>query len=145
MISSNVDLTENRDFSAGRFQGLMDIELDRALMQDVQSIEHDSMISMDMYRNISTKENIFGRTRHYTESLDVFRKSESAWVEEMRTHCQRCGKELRIPWKRNMDVCKECNSILERDYMGSVFPWKRTGEGITWSSKDNTMDIFHMR
>ena len=92
MISTNIDLTGNRDFSRDRFQWLIQ--------------------SMDMLHTLSAKEKIFGRTRH--ESLDVFRKSDDAWAEEMRTHCQRCGKELRIPWKRNRDVCEECNSILER-------------------------------
>ena len=123
MISTNIDLTENRDFSRDRFQWLIQ--------------------SMDMLHSLSTKEKIFGRTRH--ESIDVFRKSDDAWAEEMRTHCQRCGKELRIPWKRNRDVCEECNSILERDYSGSLFPWRRNGEGITESSRGNPMDIFRMK
>lgn len=134
MISTNIDLTENRDFSRVRFQWLI---------QNVRPIENGPTMSMDMYRSLSAKEKIFGRTRH--ESIDVFRKSDDAWAEEMRTHCQRCGKELRIPWKRKRDVCEECNSILERDYSGSVFPWRRTVEGNTESSRDNPMDIFLMK
>ena len=123
MISTNIDLTENRNFSRDRFQWLIQ--------------------SMDMLHSLSAKEKIFGRTRH--ESIDLFSKSDDVWAEEMRTHCQRCGKELRIPWKRNKGVCEACNSILERDYSGSVFPWRRNGEGITESSRDNPMDIFHMK
>ena len=120
MISANIDLTEHRDFNIASFQWLIQ--------------------SMD---SLSAKEKIFGKTMH--ESIDVFRKSDDVWAEEMRTHCQRCGKELRIPWKRNKGVCEECNSILERDYSGSLFPWRRNGEGITQSSRDNPMDIFHMK
>ena len=134
MISINIDLTENRDFSRVRFQWLI---------QNVGSIENGPTMSTDMYRSLSAKEKLFGIARH--ESIDVFRKSDEAWAEEMRTHCQRCGKELRIPWKRNRDVCEECNSILERDYSGSVFPWRRTVEGNTESSRNNPMDIFHMK
>ena len=128
MISTNIDLTENRDFSRVHFQWLM---------------QNDPTISTDKYHSLSAKEKLFGIARH--ESIDVFRKSDDEWAEEMRTHCQRCGKELRIPWKRNRDVCEECNSILERDYSGSVFPWRRNGEGITESSRSNPMDIFHMK
>ena len=134
MISTNIDLTENRDFSRVRFQWLI---------QNVGPIENGPTMSTDMYRSLSAKEKLFGIARH--ESIDVFRKSDDAWAEEMRTHCQRCGKELRIPWKRNKDVCEECNSILERDYGGGIFPWRRNGEGITESSIDNSMDIFHMK
>ena len=128
MISTNIDLTENRDFSRVHFQWLM---------------QNGPTMSTDMYHNLSAKEKLFGIARH--ESIDVFRKSDEALAEEMRTHCQRCGKELRIPWKRNNGVCEECNSILEKEYSGSVFPWRRNGEGITESSRDNPMDIFHMK
>ena len=134
MISTNIDLTENRDFSRVNFQWLI---------QNVGPIENGPTMSMDMYRSLSAKEKLFGIARH--ESIDIFSKSDDAWAEEMRTHCQRCGKELRIPWKRNRDVCEECNSILEKEYSGSVFPWRRNGEGITQSSRDNPMDIFHMK
>ena len=134
MISINIDLTENRDFSRVNFQWLM---------QSVRPIENGPTMSTDMYRSLSAKEKLFGIARH--ESIDIFRKSDDAWAEEMRTHCQRCGKELRIPWKRNNGVCEECNSILERGYSGSVFPWRRNGEGITESSRGNPMDIFHMK
>ena len=134
MISTNIDLTENRDFSRVRFQWLI---------QNVRPIENGPTMSTDMYRSLSAKEKLFGIARH--ESIDVFRKSDDAWAEEMRTHCQRCGKELRIPWKRNRDVCEECNSILERDYSGSVFPWRRTVEGNTQPLRSNPMDIFRMK
>ena len=134
MISTNIDLTENRDFSRVNFQWLM---------QNVRPIENGPTMSTDMYRSLSAKEKLFGIARH--ESIDIFRKSDEAWAEEMRTHCQRCGKELRIPWKRNNGVCEECNNILEKEYSGSVFPWRRNGEGITETSRDNPMDIFHMK
>lgn len=134
MISTNIDLTENRDFSRVRFQWLI---------QNVRPIENGPTMSTDMYRSLSAKEKLFGIARH--ESIDVFRKSDDAWAEEMRTHCQRCGKELRIPWKRNRDVCEECNSILERDYSGSVFPWRRTVEGNPQPLRSNPMDIFRMK
>ena len=134
MISTNIDLTENRDFSRVNFQWLM---------QSVRPIENGPTMSTDMYRSLSAKEKLFGIARH--ESIDIFRKSDEAWAEEMRTHCQRCGKELRIPWKRNNGVCEECNSILEKEYSGSVFPWRLNGEGITESSRDNPMDIFYMK
>ena len=134
MISTNIDLTENRDFSRVRFQWLM---------QNVRLRENGPTMSTDMYRSLSAKEKLFGIDRH--ESIDVFRKSDDAWAEEMRTHCQRCGKELRIPWKRNNGLCEECNSIFEKEYSGSVFTWRRNGEGITQTSRDNPMDIFHMK
>ena len=134
MISINIDLTENRDFSRAHFQWLI---------QNVRPIENGPTMSTDMYRSLSAKEKLFGIARH--ESIDIFRKSDEAWAEEMRTHCQRCGKELRIPWKRNNGVCEECNSILEKEYSGSVFPWRLNGEGITESSRDNPMDIFYMK
>ena len=120
MISTNIDLTEHRDFISHHVKWLIQ--------------------SMD---SLSAKEKLFGIARH--ESIDIFRKSDEAWAEEMRTHCQRCGKELRIPWKRNKGVCEACNSILERDYSGSVFPWKRTIEGNRQSSIGNPMDIFNMK
>ena len=134
MISTNIDLTENRDFSRVHFQWLM---------QNVRPIENGPTMSTDMYRSLSAKEKLFGIARY--ESIDIFHKSDEAWAEEMRTHCQRCGKELRIPWKRNNGVCEECNSILEKEYSGGVFPWRRTVEGITQSSRDNPMDIFYMK
>ena len=134
MISTNIDLTENRDFSRVHFQWLM---------QNVRLRENGPTMSTDMYHSLSAKEKLFGIARY--ESIDIFRKSDEAWAEEMRTHCQRCGKELRIPWKRNMGLCEECNSILEREYSGSVFPWRLNGERITESSRGNPMDIFYMK
>ena len=134
MISTNIDLTENRDFSRVHLQWLM---------QNVRLRENGHIMSTDMYNSLSAKEKLFGIARH--ESIDIFRKSDEEWGEEMRTHCQRCGKELRIPWKRNNGVCEECNSILEKEYSGSVFPWRRNGKGIIESLRGNSMDIFHMK
>ena len=49
MISINIDLTENRDFSRVNFQWLI---------QNVRAIENGPTISTDMYRSLSAKEKI---------------------------------------------------------------------------------------
>lgn len=129
MLSRNIDLTENRDFSGGRIEFthlLRSIDLDAEVM------------STDEYEVIVWWEGIFGRRRHSNEKDRVFDKEEK-YLNGWRGKCERCGKPLRCPWKRVYGLCIECNDAMEK----SRIPWiEHYGQQ---SSSDRTMDIFHMR
>ena len=136
MLPRNIDLTENRDFMGEditAFDTRIEIPLD----------EYQAMTT-DEYEHILWWEGIFGRKRHTNEKREVFEKEKSYINDEMKTHCHRCGIELRIPWKRVGDICGElcedCNEIVAREVNGRI-PWKSRMEIV----RDFEYDLFNSR
>jgi len=121
MISSKVDLTENREFSRG--DGNRIIPLDSNFDELIGVTYQRERMSSSEYDRLRAWENIFGRRRHFTEVLDVFLdKREEEYKENIRTHCYRCGKELRSPWTMINGLCKDCNEKVMTDVNGRI-PW----------------------
>lgn len=131
MLPRNIDLTENRDFMGEditTFDTRIEIPLD----------EYQAMTA-DEYEHILWWEGIFGRKRHANEKREVFEK-EKSYIDETKTHCYRCGTELRIPWKRTRELCEDCKEIVAREVNGRI-PWKSRMEIV----RDFEYDLFNSR
>lgn len=140
-LSSKVDLTEGRDFSDSLLHrlppilsgGIVDIS------DDLDLIFSSTLITTEEYNVLTAWERIFGRRSLKNQVEELFRlDKEQRFNEETRTHCHRCGIEIRAPWKNRGCLCERCNFDLEQDYKT---PWKRKEEG----DRDTSMDIFDMR
>lgn len=136
MLSNRIDLTEHHDFGGGHQRFRLNTLL-------VDRWYDDDAISPDEYDHMVWWESIFGKFRHTNEKRTVFNKDE-AYEKELRNYCQRCGKELRMPWKRFYDLCEECNYIVECD--GERIPWKAyKKEGEEASPVTMASDLFSLR
>lgn len=120
MISERIDLTLNRDFRE------RDIPLDNLSIplgiRHILDWRDDMNMTPVEYEYICRFESIFGRLRkagHKNEKDKVFGK-DVTYESELRTHCHRCGREMRTPWKSFYNLCYECNE----EYNG--IPWKRS-------------------
>ena len=136
MISPRIDLTENRDFS-GRFLEFsqMDTEIpDFIFYEKMTPEEMDKFIFLEKF---------FGQSTHHTERYKIFNQ-EKKFEEEVRTHCARCGKEIRAPWKKIYDLCPECDKEME---IRGV-PWKNekvTPDAAWGPHHDVAYDLFNAR
>ena len=120
-VSLKVDLTENRDFSKQLY--ISNAIISPEIMSSIISLRENDMMTNEEYFLISKYENIFGKKHvHINRAESIFNKEEK-FEEEMRQHCQRCGKLLRIPWKRKHDLCIDCDYELERQERCEI-PWK---------------------
>lgn len=138
-VSLKVDLTENRDFS--KQQDIRTIVISPDIMSSVISLRENGMMTNEEYFLISKYENIFGRKHvHINRAESIFNKEEK-FEEEMRQHYQRCGKLLRIPWKRKHDLCLDCDYELERQERCEI-PWK---ERKTRNTPEDDRDVLRLR
>ena len=119
-VSLKVDLTENRDFS--KQQDIRTVVINPEIMSSIRNLKENGMISEE-YFTVSKYENIFGRKHIHTNRAERIFNKEERFEKDINQYCQRCGKLLRIPWKRNYDLCIECNSILENQDVFRI-PWK---------------------
>ena len=112
MLSRNIDLTANRDFSNNNS---INIEQFLDMLPDVDA----PLITSEEYDALAWYESIFGKRRHYNEKHIIFeykKKHEAYW----NVTCVRCGKPL-IPWQNYGNVCQKCDQDLERNRV----PWKK--------------------
>lgn len=132
MLSIKVDLTENRTFSTNHSSRI--VEIDRDIMREAKSISENDATTNDLYDKLVAKEEMFGRTRHYTEKLDVFKKEERAI-----SICDVCGRKTRIPWK-----CYDgyCNSSYKASNYS--FPWNVYNPELSMA-RNNPNEIFNLR
>lgn len=132
MLSIKVDLTENRTFSTNYSSRI--VEIDRDIMREAKSINENDATTNDLYDKLVAKEEMFGRTRHYTEKLNVFKKEETAIGI-----CDACRRKRRAPWK--CDCC-----YYESDYEASnySFPWNNFYPELSMA-RNNPNEIFNLR
>ena len=132
MLSIKVDLTENRTFSTSHSVRIVEIDMD--IMREAKSISENDKITNDLYDKLVAKEEMFGRTRHYTEKLDVFKKEEAAI-----SICDACRRKRRIPWK--CDCCYYENYYKTSNYS---FPWNELYTNLSMA-RNNPNEIFNLR
>ena len=129
MLSPKIDLTLNRQFTSGEIDHNVDMLNSVRYVEIDLIITDDEAMTVDEYAHIFRFETLFGKRRHKNEKNTVFDK-EKRYINELETHCQRCGKELRLPWNGTMclvNLCKECNEVMNES-LGKI-PWKREYEG----------------
>lgn len=138
-VSLKVDLTENRDFS--KQQDIGTIVISPEIMSSVISLRENDMMKNEEYFLIYKYENIFGRKHAHVNRAEIIFNKEEKFEEEMRQHCQRCGKLLRIPWKRKHDLCLYCDYELERQERCEI-PWKEIKRRNT---PEDDRDVLRLR
>lgn len=138
-VSLKVDLTENRDFS--KQQDIGTVVISPEIMSSVISLRENDMMTNEEYFIISKYENIFGRKHAHINKVEIIFNKEEKFEEEMRQHCQRCGKLLRIPWKRKHDLCLNCDYELERQERCEI-PWKEIKRRNT---SEDDRDVLRLR
>lgn len=116
MMTPKTDLTENLDFSGGILRTYM---------------RYDSIDDLGIMLNyrISRLELFFGRKYHSTEKSLIFNDNER-YMYETKTHCLRCGIELRLPWCNNDGLCDKCSIELDRDL--HMYPWGLDKDKDPW-------------
>ena len=135
MLPRNIDLTERRDFGDGTFTTLARPSFDLR--------HYDGPMGRDEYEYIVWWESVFGRESHDNEKYTVFDKNET-YEMELETHCHRCGKELRIPWKRYYNLCEKCNYDVDYEY--ERLPWKAwKGSTSDGEPVSNARELFDLR
>ena len=122
-VSLKVDLTENRDFSEQ--QDIRPVVISPDIMSSVRISRENDMMSTEEYFLISKYENIFGRKHIHANRAEIIFNKEENFEEEIHQHCQRCGKLLRIPWKRKRGLCIDCSYDLEIQDRCKIL-WKET-------------------
>ena len=130
-MTGNIDLTEHHDFSSGLTEGddLVATWLDTEIM------------TADQYETVVKWERVFGK-RHRNEKDKIFDK-ELPFVEKSKDCCQRCGCDLRVPWKRVYGLCIRCNDIVEHNVQ--QIPWKSYTPRIRRVGDRGQGDLFDLR
>ena len=128
MISTRIDLTANHDFGDGG-----SILFDPVIV----FVDDDELMTSDKYEHLFRMERYFGRTRHYDGRLDVFSTDDVSFEMKMRSHCQRCGKEIRMPWNSVDGLCNDCTDIIFKHIQR--IPWNSFTHG------DTPIDLFNLR
>lgn len=132
MLSSKVDLTENRTFSTNHSVRIVEIDMD--IMREAKSISGNDATTNDLYDKLVEKEEMFGRTRHYTEKLNVFKKEETAIGI-----CDACRRKRRIPWK-----CDCCYYESYNKTSNYSFPWNVYNPELLMA-RNSPNEIFNLR
>lgn len=132
MLSIKVDLTENRTFSTNHSARI--VEIDRDIMREAKSISENDATTNDLYDKLVAKEKMFGRTRHYTEKLDVFKKEEVAI-----SICDVCGRKTRMPWKCYGGYCESYYKTSNYS-----FPWNVYNPELLMA-RNSPNEIFNLR
>lgn len=142
MISSRIDLTENRDFSGGLGR-LSDFIMNTSLSPEdfnrVRALQN-SMSTEEFYL-LEQFEKIFGKIHQDNDFYNVFKfkNDEHKFRYERSSYCARCGKWL-FPWlrKTDMNTCPDCDEIMD-----GRLPWKRQQD--SWNREIDDRDILNMR
>ena len=132
-MDRKIDLTERNDFSSLRVEDVL-----TSMFLD------DELVSSDEYETIVRWESIFGKERHDNEKAEIF-DYNGKYERDVERHCQRCGIELRVPWKVFYGLCKECDEFV--DAGDEPLPWKRgCGTiGSRGSVGDDIQNLFGLR
>ncbi len=129
MLPSNIDLTERADFGYPSLIA-MDIPV------DLDDLYTRNNLSIDEYDYLVWWESIFGK-KHRNQKWKLFPKigvDVSYDSDKLNySHCVRCGKEIRIPWKNYYGLCFECNNKIETTVEGKI-PWNHT---MNFSSRND--------
>lgn len=134
MISKrNIDLTEHLDFGAHDFMGIGHNKL-------VPPIEVMSgKMTFKEYNALIRRETFFGQKMHRTEAHKVFNNPFMNFNDKNGVPiCERCGRTLRVPWKRRYGLCEKCANEMDNEKT----PW---GISLNASNIDKGYELFNLR
>jgi len=127
MIPGNIDLTEHRDFGDSNGGILSFLRISEVFAGQ------NSPMTNEEYEKIRRYEELFGSDEMHSSQSLIFdvRKSGA---------CCRCGKTLKIPWRKKYMVCDDCYSQL---YPEKRIPWKEAGN-VSWG-RDTFSELFNLK
>lgn len=135
MLSNKVDLTEHHDFGDPS---------PHLSFWEINSWIDSPFMTKDDADTIFEWENIFGRKKHYTEALDVFREDDAAdFQRKLRTTCTRCGTYVPIPWKLKHNLCPDCRKKEDEEEERTI-PWNNKTVAA-FNRFNDARDIFNIR
>ena len=127
-MDPKIDLTENRDFRKPIY--------DARKLVDFPTTLHFGPFSLTRLTSI------FGERGHNDQRFRIF--GVIGYIKRCESRCNRCGKELVIPWKRlNSGLCLKCESDLHKSF--ELFPWEDKLTINFNNNSSNPKDIFNMK
>lgn len=131
-LSSKIDLTANRDFGPKV-----------VVINSIQSLDENESMSTDEYVRIARRESIFGKKIH-RNIKDVVFDREGKFMEEVSIHCERCGKEFKIPWQFRWGLCEKCMTELGESFQIRI-PWRIKAGEVSDIRQDAKYNLFNSR
>lgn len=131
-LSPKIDLTESRDFRPR----IVPIDY-------LNSPDENELMSTDECVRIARRESIFGKKIHRNRRDVVFDR-EGKFMDEVSTHCERCGKEFRIPWKFRWGLCEKCIEELGEPSQIRI-PWIPGVGAVSDIRQDTKYNLFNSR
>ena len=105
MLSPDVDLTQNHQFSDDRISALQ-----RAVQRQLKIKPWD-------IRTYRLEESADPSTELILTGNAEDRATKKWYIEYVNeTNCERCGRELKIPWKKVGCLCRQCTDELDDEY-----------------------------
>lgn len=105
MLSPDVDLTQNHQFSIDRISALQ-----RAVQRQLKIKPWDK-------KTYSLPESTDPSTELILTGNAEDRATKKWYLEYVNeTNCERCGKELKVPWRKVGCLCRQCADELDAEY-----------------------------
>ncbi len=146
-MTDRVDLTANRQFSGG---GAIITPTIWTVASDFFSRYDGLGLTNEEFDYLVWHESVFGVHPHYSRAKQIFHTDDDEYRdfwERNRTRCVRCGKEIRIPWRKHGELCEECDEVISAGPMTNFGgthgePWEPVNG---FPVNDARRDLFDLR
>ena len=127
-MDQRIDLTENFDFRRNRrSEGNAPFVLTRQGGEFRRVYVRGKLVKVHYPWNKLKLDNSYFRGQGFiktgTKEEILREKQQEKWEKETyETHCECCGKEIRLPWERRYLLCVNCDNDLEERMDEGGFP-----------------------